>query len=73
MQPKLLLADEPTGNLDRSNAQQVGKLLLDLQQQEGTLLIVVTHSQELAQMLSRRLELDDGRLVAQAGAAGSDA
>ena len=60
--PSLLLADEPTGSLDRTNAHVIGKLLLDLQKQEKTLLIVVTHSMDLANMLSRRLELDDGRL-----------
>ncbi|HJN13554.1 MAG: ABC transporter ATP-binding protein [Pirellulaceae bacterium] len=60
--PALLLADEPTGSLDRTNANAIGKLLLDLQQQENTLLVVVTHSMELANLMSRRLELDDGRL-----------
>jgi len=60
--PALLLADEPTGSLDRTNAHAIGKLLLDLQKQEKTLLIVVTHSMDLANMMSRRLELDDGRL-----------
>jgi lipoprotein-releasing system ATP-binding protein len=61
-QPSLLLADEPTGNLDRTNAMAVGQLLIDLQQQEGNMLIVVTHSQHLADLLERRFELDDGRL-----------
>jgi lipoprotein-releasing system ATP-binding protein len=56
------LADEPTGSLDRTNAMAIGKLLLKLQQQENTLLVVVTHSMELANLMSRRLELDDGRL-----------
>ena len=60
--PILLLADEPTGSLDRTNAQAIGDLLLDLQQQENTMLVVVTHSLELARQMSRRLELDDGRL-----------
>lgn len=60
--PALLLADEPTGSLDRTNAHAIGKLLLTLQQQEATLLVVVTHSMELANLMSRRLELDDGRL-----------
>jgi lipoprotein-releasing system ATP-binding protein len=60
--PLLLLADEPTGNLDRSTAAVVGKLLLDLQREEQTMLIVVTHSLELAAMFARRLELDGGRL-----------
>ena len=60
--PQLLLADEPTGSLDRTNATAIGKLLLDLQKQEQTMLVVVTHSVELAQLLQRRLELDNGAL-----------
>lgn len=60
--PALLLADEPTGSLDRTNAQAIGDLLLELQRQENTMLIVVTHSLELAGQMARRLELDDGRL-----------
>jgi lipoprotein-releasing system ATP-binding protein len=63
--PILLLADEPTGSLDRTNAQAMGDLLLELQQQENTMLIVVTHSTELAGQMSRRLELDDGKLSEQ--------
>jgi lipoprotein-releasing system ATP-binding protein len=60
--PRLVLADEPTGNLDRTNAERVGQLLLELQRQEHTCLVVVTHSQRLAGMMSRQLELDDGLL-----------
>jgi lipoprotein-releasing system ATP-binding protein len=60
--PALLLADEPTGNLDRSTAAQIAKLLLDLQQQEQMMLMVVTHSERLAALMSRQLELDEGRL-----------
>ena len=60
--PLLLLADEPTGNLDRSTALRVGELLLELQQQEQTMLIVVTHSARLAGMMGRQLELDEGML-----------
>jgi lipoprotein-releasing system ATP-binding protein len=60
--PPLVLADEPTGNLDRTTAQRVAELLLDLQKQEGMMLIVVTHSQRLAHQMSRTLELDEGRL-----------
>ncbi len=60
--PALVLADEPTGNLDRSSAAAVGRLLIDLQSQENAMLIVVTHSQELARLLQRRLELNAGRL-----------
>ena len=61
-QPTLLLADEPTGNLDRTNARQVAQLLLEIQQQEQTILIVVTHSNELASQLQEQRTLDDGQL-----------
>ena len=61
-QPKLILADEPTGNLDRTNALAVGRLLVDLQLEEQAILVVVTHSADLAQLLQRRYELDDGML-----------
>jgi lipoprotein-releasing system ATP-binding protein len=60
--PMLLLADEPTGNLDRATGVRVGELLLELQQQERMMLIVVTHSAMLAGMMSRQLRLDEGRL-----------
>jgi len=60
--PLLVLADEPTGNLDRTTAARVGELLLELQRQEQTMLIVVTHSERLAGLMERRLELDDGIL-----------
>ena len=61
--PMLLLADEPTGNLDRSTASSIGDLLLELQQLEQTMLVVVTHSLELAARFQRKAELDAGRLV----------
>ena len=60
--PLLLLADEPTGNLDRHTAQAVGALLLELHRQEQTILVVVTHSMELARQFPRRLEMVDGTL-----------
>lgn len=60
--PQLVLADEPTGSLDRQNAMAIGKLLLDLQSQEETILIVVTHSEELGKLFHRVLHIDDGRL-----------
>lgn len=60
--PALLLADEPTGALDRTTAGTVGRLLVDLQQQEQAMLVVVTHSQELAAAMQRQFELDQGRL-----------
>ena len=61
--PMLLLADEPTGNLDHDNAQQIGELLLDIQRQEQMILVVVTHSQELSQKLDQQLELSAGQLT----------
>lgn len=61
-QPTLMLADEPTGNLDRSTADAVGTLLLELNREQNTLLICVTHSSELAQRFPRQCELRDGRL-----------
>lgn len=64
-QPPLLLADEPTGNLDRHTADAIGSLLLELGREQNAMLIVVTHSSELAARLPRRAELKDGRLVEQ--------
>ncbi|MGB6043596.1 MAG: ABC transporter ATP-binding protein, partial [Pirellulales bacterium] len=61
--PTLLLADEPTGNLDRSTAAGIADLMLDLQLAENTILVVVTHSQELAKKMDRSVELDEGKLV----------
>lgn len=60
--PALLLADEPTGNLDRKRADEVASLLLELQREEDSILIVVTHSMELAQRHPLRAELIDGAL-----------
>jgi lipoprotein-releasing system ATP-binding protein len=60
--PLLLLADEPTGNLDRTNAEAVGRLLLELHTQQNTMLVVVTHSAELAKLFPRRVEMNDGTL-----------
>jgi len=61
-QPQLLLADEPTGSLDHTSAQQLGQLLLELNREEGVTLIVVTHALDLARHMGRVLELTDGRL-----------
>jgi lipoprotein-releasing system ATP-binding protein len=63
-EPTLLLADEPTGNLDRTTAHSITQLLLELQAEANTILIVVTHSTALAAALGRRMELDAGQLVA---------
>jgi lipoprotein-releasing system ATP-binding protein len=62
--PKLLLCDEPTGNLDRATATQVADLLLGINQSLKTILIVVTHSSELAARFPKRFELVEGRLHA---------
>jgi lipoprotein-releasing system ATP-binding protein len=61
--PELVLADEPTGSLDRTNAMSVTRLLLELQTLENNMLVVVTHSAEVAAQMQRRFELDDGRLT----------
>lgn len=61
--PVLLLADEPTGNLDRTTSDRVADLLLELQQQEQMMLILVTHSVRLAQRASRLVRLEEGRLA----------
>jgi lipoprotein-releasing system ATP-binding protein len=63
LRPTLVLADEPTGNLDRTTAAAMSDLLLSLQSEEQTMLIVVTHSQDLATRCQRQFELDNGRLV----------
>ena len=62
LKPSLVLADEPTGNLDKKSAATIGDLLIQMQREEHTLLLVVTHSLELAQRFERRYEIDDGQL-----------
>jgi lipoprotein-releasing system ATP-binding protein len=62
-QPKLVLADEPTGALDQKSARELGLLLRELNREEGITLILVTHSLELARGLGRVFELTDGTLV----------
>jgi lipoprotein-releasing system ATP-binding protein len=62
-EPTLLLADEPTGNLDRTTAGSIAELLLELQAERNAILVVVTHSEPMAAALQRRMELDSGRLV----------
>ena len=61
--PPILMADEPTGNLDSANGQHVLELLLELNRREQTTLILVTHDAALAERVTRRIHLKDGRIV----------
>jgi len=60
--PQLILADEPTGNLDQETGEMVIQLLFGLQQEFGTTLILVTHDSQLAERCQRKVEMADGRL-----------
>ena len=73
--PQLLLADEPTGNLDSRNGRHVFDLMVGLNRRHGTTLVLVTHDAELAARADRRISLRDGRVVSDEnlrGAAGDD-
>jgi len=67
-EPKLLLADEPTGSLDEETAQSIADLLVELNRDVGVTLIVVTHSQKLAERIGDVMELHGGRLSDRGGA-----
>jgi len=62
MSPKLLLADEPTGNLDMTTGDGIVDLLVNLNRSEELTMVIVTHNQRLAQRMSRQIELLDGRI-----------
>jgi lipoprotein-releasing system ATP-binding protein len=62
LKPAVLLADEPTGNLDKGNSEQVHELLLELNRELSMALVVVTHNMELASYMTRRVTIVDGRL-----------
>jgi len=64
-EPRLVLADEPTGNLDAKNGQQVIALLQSLVANHNTSLLLVTHSHQVAQCANRILAMHDGKLVDQ--------
>ena len=63
LKPAVLLADEPTGNLDKANSEHVHSLLMELNQEFSMTLVVVTHNSELASFMSRRVTIVDGRLT----------
>jgi putative ABC transport system ATP-binding protein len=63
LEPPLLLADEPTGNLDPASGDQVFDLLLDLQKRHGTTALLVTHNPQIAERCTRILRLEGGVLV----------
>ena len=63
MEPELLLADEPTGNLDSRTGRQINELLLEMHREKGLTSVVVTHNLELAQLMSRRITLVEGQAV----------
>lgn len=65
-EPRIIFADEPTGNLDSVNGAAILQLLLELQRERGTTLLLVTHSQEIAQSADRVVTLKDGRVVSDA-------
>jgi putative ABC transport system ATP-binding protein len=67
--PALLLADEPTGNLDGATGRVVLDLLIGMQANEGSTLIVVTHDPAVAELADRRIHLSDGRIVREESAA----
>lgn len=60
--PKLILADEPTGSLDQKSAEQIGELLVEIQKKQNIALVVVTHSNDLADKMQRKFSLIDGKL-----------
>jgi putative ABC transport system ATP-binding protein len=61
--PQILLADEPTGNLDSRNGSHIFELLLKLNRERGTTLLLVTHDHQLADLADRKISLNDGRIV----------
>jgi lipoprotein-releasing system ATP-binding protein len=62
-QPKIIFADEPTGNLDSANAKELHRLFFELRKQFNQTFLIVTHNEELAQMSDRNLHMKDGKIV----------
>ena len=65
LRPPILMADEPTGNLDSTNGAHVLELLLNMNQKEGTTLVLVTHDPQLASRAERRIHMRDGVIVSE--------
>jgi putative ABC transport system ATP-binding protein len=72
-EPKIMLADEPTGNLDSRNGRHVFDLMVEMNQRRGATLVLVTHDHELASEATRRISLRDGRVVSDSETAGASA
>lgn len=66
-QPTILLADEPSGNLDSRNARNIHEMFREVNRSLGTTILVVTHNEDFASSLGRRLELSDGRIISDSG------
>jgi lipoprotein-releasing system ATP-binding protein len=64
-EPSLIFADEPSGNLDSKNAEELHELFFDLRKELGQTFVLVTHNEELANLADRRLEIKDGLIVGQ--------
>jgi ABC-type lipoprotein export system ATPase subunit len=62
LSPRVILADEPTGNLDSKTGEEVHKLLVDINRQQGITIVVVTHNPALAGRMTHRVKLVDGKL-----------
>ena len=63
MKPELILADEPTGNLDRESSDEVMVLLRELSRDEGTAFLISTHDESIAHRCDRILSMEDGKLI----------
>ena len=72
-QPKLLLADEPTGNLDTSTSKEIMALFTELNQREGITIVLITHEQDIAAYANRLIRLADGRVIYDGPVAHADA
>ena len=61
--PSILLADEPSGNLDSKNADELHQLFLKLNKEQGQTIVVITHNDVLADLADRKLEMKDGKII----------